>query len=83
MPDLGRAIGRPDLPYVPFPYEDAQKGMVAAGLSPSVAADFVELYRGLNEGRVKPLEPRSAATTTPTTLEEWASSVFAPAFAAS
>jgi uncharacterized protein YbjT (DUF2867 family) len=80
---LGMAIGRPDLPYAQFPYEDALKAMTAAGLSPSVAADFVELYRGLNEGRVTALEPRSGANTTPTTLEEFAATVFAPAFGAS
>ena len=38
---------------------------------------------GLNEGRVTALEPRSGANTTPTTLEEFAATVFAPAFGAS
>ncbi|TAK06285.1 MAG: NAD-dependent epimerase/dehydratase family protein, partial [Candidatus Manganitrophaceae bacterium] len=34
---LGRAIGKPSLPYVQFPYEDAEKAMIGMGLSPDVA----------------------------------------------
>jgi hypothetical protein len=32
----------------------------------------MEMYRGFGEGRVVPLEARSTANTTPTTLEEFA-----------
>jgi uncharacterized protein YbjT (DUF2867 family) len=77
---LGAAIGRPDLKYVEFPEADARKGMIGAGLSASVADLFLEMNRALSSGLIK-TEPRSAANTTPTTLEEFAKAVFAPAFA--
>lgn len=50
---LGRAIGKPDLKYVPFPYEDAEKAM-AGMMPPKSAALMVDMYRGFNEGRVAP-----------------------------
>ncbi len=77
---LGKAIGKPDLKYVQFPYPDAEKGMVAAGLPPEMAALYVEMSRGFNEGHLKATQPRSPSTTTPTSIEAWAAEVFAPAF---
>lgn len=79
---LGATIGKPDLAYVAFPYADALQGLVAAGLPEELAAIYVELARGLNERRIEPTQPRSAATTTPTSIEAWAREVFAPAFRA-
>jgi uncharacterized protein YbjT (DUF2867 family) len=77
---LGKAIGKPDLRYAAFPYPDARKGMVQAGLSEELADLYVEMSRGFNEGLIRPTQPRSAATTTPTSIEAWAERVFAPAF---
>jgi len=77
---LGRAIGKPDLTYRAFPYPDAEKGMIQAGLPPELAALYVEMARGFNEGRLRPLQPRSASTTTATSIESWAAEVFAPAY---
>ena len=79
---LGQAIGRPDLPYVPFSYEDAHKGMLGAGLSESMAGLYDEMTRNMNEKKVMVNEARTPASTTPTTLEEFAQTVFAPAFGA-
>jgi uncharacterized protein YbjT (DUF2867 family) len=80
---LGRAIGKPDLGYVQFPYPDAQQGMVQMGLPEEMAALYVEMSKGFNEGHTKATQKRSAATTTPTSFERWATEVFAPAFRAS
>jgi uncharacterized protein YbjT (DUF2867 family) len=77
---LGAAIGRPDLKYIEFPEADARQGMIGAGLSASVAHMFLEMNRALSSGLIK-VEPRTPANTTPTTLEEFAKAVFAPAFA--
>jgi uncharacterized protein YbjT (DUF2867 family) len=79
---LGAAIGRPDLRYVQLSYADAQRGMVQAGLPEEMAALLAEMEQGLNEGHVKASQPRSADTTTPTSIEAWASAVYAPAFRA-
>jgi len=79
---LGRAIGRPKLPYVQFPYEDAQKGMRQAGLSENMAHLYDELTRNINaEGAMISAE-RTPDRTTPTTLDEFAETAFAPAFRA-
>jgi uncharacterized protein YbjT (DUF2867 family) len=68
---IGKAIGKPDLPYVQFSYEDALKAMVGGGLSRSVAESFVEMNKGFNEGLItKPA--RNAANSTPTDVEEFA-----------
>jgi uncharacterized protein YbjT (DUF2867 family) len=80
---LGKAIGKPELRYVQFPYADALKGLVQMGLPEELAALYVEMSKGFNEGVVMPTQPRSAATTTPTSIEKWAAEVFAPAYQAS
>lgn len=77
---IGAAIGRPDLPYVAFPYADAEQGMIGAGLSPSMASMYVEMSRSVNETGLFQHERRDAETNTPTTLEQWAGEAFAPAF---
>ena len=79
---IGQAIGRPELPYVPFSYDDAKKGMMGAGLSENMAALYIEMTRSLNEEKLMVHETRTPASTTPTTLEEFAQDVFAPAFRA-
>ncbi len=77
---IGKAIGKPDLPYVQFPYDEARKGMVGMGLPPEMADLYVEMSRGFNEGTVKATQPRSKDRTTPTTIEQFAEEVFAPAY---
>ena len=77
---IGAAIGRPDLAYVQFPYEDAKKGMMGAGLSESMASLYDEMTRNMNEEKVMVHEPRTAESSSPTTLSEFAETVFAPAF---
>jgi uncharacterized protein YbjT (DUF2867 family) len=77
---LGAAIGRPELPYVPFPPDDFRGALLGAGLSPSMADAIVELHVAFDEGRVQAAVRRDAASTTATTLEDFAREVFAPAF---
>jgi len=77
---LGAAIGRPDLAYVQFPEPDVRSALLSAGFSPALADLYLEMIRGLNDGTIRALEPRSPANTTPTTLESFARNVFAPAF---
>ncbi len=77
---LGESIGLPELPYVVFSPEDELQGLIGAGLSPSVAADLVEMHGGMNQGLFVPTIPRSPETTSPTTLEQWAPT-FAAAYA--
>ena len=77
---IADAIGRPDLPYVPFSYDDAKQGMMQAGLSESTAGLYDEMTRSLNEEKIMVNEIRTAENTTPTTLETFVGEVFAPVF---
>lgn len=73
---IGKAIGKPELQYIQFPYEGAEKSMIGMGLSADMARNFIELYRSLNEGVFVPTEKRTTANTTQTSIEEF-SNVFA------
>jgi uncharacterized protein YbjT (DUF2867 family) len=76
---LGEAIGNPDLKYVQFPYEEVRHALSGLGMSASAVDELIELYKGVNEGLVRPLETRSPESITPTTIEEF-SRTFAHAF---
>ncbi len=69
---LGKAVDMEDLQYVQFSYEDARRAMIGLGMSVNVADEMIEMYRGMNEDRVRPTEIRSPDNTTPTRLEEFA-----------
>ena len=79
---IAQAIGRPELPYVQFSYNDAKKGMVQAGLSENMAELYDEMTRHMNAEKAMVTAPHTPMNTTPTTLEEFAQTVFAPAFRA-
>lgn len=79
---LGASIDRPDLRYVRFPERVLRKGLIGnGGLSPDAADLLIQTNRGINSGLLKS-EPRSPRNTTPTTLQQFAASIFAPAFTA-
>jgi uncharacterized protein YbjT (DUF2867 family) len=69
---IGRKISKPGLKYVQFPYEDAEKGMIVAGLSEDVSKMLVELHRAINEGLLAINLPRTPENTTATPFEEFA-----------
>lgn len=78
---LGAAIGRADLSYIRFAEADTRQALLVSGFSPGMADDFIEMALGLSEGLIQPRQPLSPATAAPTTLEQFAATVFAPAFA--
>jgi len=68
----GKAIGKPDLPYVEFSYSDMKNTMVTQwGASENVAEMFVEFMRAMNEGRILSDAERNKESTTPTAIEEF------------
>jgi len=77
---IGRAIDKDDLKYVQFPYENVRVAMQGQGMSDNVVDEIIEMYHGMNEGIVRGLEERSAENTTPTTIDEFAGAIFAPAY---
>lgn len=79
---LGAAIDKPDLKYMQFPYEDAEKAMIGMGLPAEMAGLYIEMTRGFNDGLITATQPRSPYTNTPTTIDEFARTVFRGAFMA-
>jgi uncharacterized protein YbjT (DUF2867 family) len=79
---LGAAIGKPDLAYVQFPYADYSAALQQNGLSKSVSDLYAEMEKALDDGIVVSVGGRNAASTTPTTFEQFARDVLAPAYAA-
>ena len=77
---IARGIGKPDLRYVQFPYEQVEQVLTQMGIPAKTAGQFIEMYKALNEGIVAAEEPRSPENTTPTSFEKFVQDVFAPAY---
>ncbi len=77
---IARELGQPDLRYMQFPYDQVEKALQQMGTPAKTAASFIEMFQGINDGIVTAMEPRSAANTTPTTIESFVKEVFAPAY---
>jgi len=77
---IARGIGKPDLGYEQFPYDQVQQALTQMGVPPKVAALYIEMYKAINAGVVAAQEPRSRENTTPTSFEQFVQDVFAPAY---
>jgi uncharacterized protein YbjT (DUF2867 family) len=77
---LGEAIGKPELRYMQFPYDEARNAMIGNGFSASFADAIVEMDRAFNEGKAHPEKTRSPENTTATTLEQFSQEVFRKAY---
>jgi uncharacterized protein YbjT (DUF2867 family) len=77
---IARGVGKPDLRYVQFPYEQVRQVLEQMGIPPKTAGQFIEMYKAINEGVVVGREPRSAENTTPTSFEKFVQDVFAPVY---
>ncbi len=76
---IGGKIGKPGLSYVMFPYDDAEKAMVAMGLSADMSRLYIEMSKAFNEGRIT-FEKRTKDNTTSTSFETFCDEVFVPAY---
>lgn len=47
---LGKSIGKPELPWVPFKDEEALGGMISAGLPEEIAKNYVEMGTAIRSG---------------------------------
>jgi len=77
---IARGIGKPDLRYQQFPYDQMQQALTQLGVPPKGAAMYIEMYKSINAGVLVPLEPRSPENTTPTSFERFVQDVFAAAY---
>lgn len=77
---FSEALGRP-VQYQQVSPEAVAEGLVSMGATPGVAADYAAMVAGLaHYGRDYRAEPRTGATTTPTTLETFAREVLRPTY---
>jgi uncharacterized protein YbjT (DUF2867 family) len=77
---IGHGIGKPNLRYEQFPYDQVQQVLMQLGVPPKGAALYIEMYKAINSGILAPLEPRSKENTTPTSFERFVQDVFAAAY---
>ena len=77
---IAKALRKPDLRYVQFPYDQIEKVLEQMGTPAKTVASFIEMFQGINCGIVTAMETRSAANTTPTSIETFVKEVFVPAY---
>src|ERR1700760_3613451 len=77
---IARGIGKPELRYEQFPYEQVQQVLMQMGVPPKGAALYIEMYKAINAGVLVPQEPRSPQNSSPTSFETFVPDVFAPAY---
>jgi uncharacterized protein YbjT (DUF2867 family) len=77
---IGKKLNKSGLTYIMFAADDAEKGMVSAGLSPDMSRLYVEMSTAFNEGRITRAVKRTAQNTTPTSLEEFCDERFVPLY---
>jgi uncharacterized protein YbjT (DUF2867 family) len=77
---IARGIGKPDLRYEQFSYDEVQRALEQAGMAPTKAAVYIEMFRAINAGVLAAQESRSFQNSTPTSFEKFVQDVFAPAY---
>jgi uncharacterized protein YbjT (DUF2867 family) len=77
---IARGIGKPDLRYEQFSYDQVQQALAQTGFSPKKAAVYIEMFQAINAGVLAAYEPRSPQNSTPTSFEKFVQDVFAPAY---
>jgi uncharacterized protein YbjT (DUF2867 family) len=77
---IARGIGKPDLRYEQFSYDQVQQALTQAGFSSKKAAVYIEMFEAINAGVLAAQEPRSTHNSTPTSFETFVEEVFAPAY---
>lgn len=78
--ELGKAIDKPELPWINFSDEDTRAGMLQAGLSEEVARNYVEMGAAVRSGEMLADFHRQGAVQGKTRLADFAR-VFAQVYA--
>ncbi|MEP7259529.1 MAG: NmrA family NAD(P)-binding protein [Flavitalea sp.] len=76
---IGKAIGKPDLPWVEFSDDQALEGMKQAGLSENVAGNYVEMGQAIRNGEMYSEYSKTRPALASVKLDDFAA-VFATAF---
>lgn len=78
--EIGAQIGIPDLPYVRINETDAYSEYIDMGFSRNVAQLYIELERGISEGKIHPTVTNPSEPTVPTTFAKFVKDIFVPAY---
>jgi uncharacterized protein YbjT (DUF2867 family) len=73
---IARGIGKPDLRYEQFPYDQVKQVLVRMGMPPKKAAVYIEMFEAINAGLLAAEEQRSTENSTPTSFENFVRDVF-------
>jgi uncharacterized protein YbjT (DUF2867 family) len=79
---IARGIGKPDLRYEQFSYDQIRHALTEMGFSPKKAEAYIDMFKAINAGVIAAQEPRSPENTTPTSFETFVQDEFAPAYRA-
>jgi len=77
---IARGIGKLDLRYEQFSYDQVQHSLTQMGFSPKKAAVYIEMFQAINAGVLAAQEPRTPENSTPTSFEKFVQDVFLPAY---
>jgi uncharacterized protein YbjT (DUF2867 family) len=77
---IARGIGKPDLRYEQFPYDQMQQVLTQMGIPLNRAGVYIEMFKAINAGVLAPQEPRSPENSTSTSFEKFVQDVFAAAY---
>ncbi len=77
---IARGIGKPDLRYEQFSYDQVRQALTQMGFSPKKAAVYIEMFEAINAGILAAQEPRSPENSTPTSFEAFVQDVFLTAY---
>ncbi|HZZ51187.1 MAG TPA: NAD(P)H-binding protein [Pseudonocardia sp.] len=75
---IGRLSGRPALRYLRQSIDEFAAQLRTGGVSTNVADMMVEVAYAINSGHTRALQPRSARTTTPTSIESFVTDMLLP-----
>jgi len=77
---IARGIGKPDLHYAQFSYNQVQQALTQKGFSQKKAAVYIEMFEAINTGLLAAQELRSTVNSTPTSFDKFVQDVFTPAY---
>jgi uncharacterized protein YbjT (DUF2867 family) len=77
---IARGIGKPDLRYEQFPYDQVQQVFEQMGMPQKKAAVYIEMFEAINAGLLAAQEQRSTENSTPTSFEQFVRDVFVAAY---
>jgi uncharacterized protein YbjT (DUF2867 family) len=77
---IARGIGKPDLRYEQFPYDQVRQSLTQMGFSSKKAAVYIEMFEAINAGLLSAREQRSMENSTPTSFEKFVQDVFLAAY---